>query len=258
MRPPTILSVPSERTSPLFARAWERGVGGTIVDVPPLVSTAGPIACFGSPVLWPMLQEAIADGRDWYYADKGYFERGRYLRITKNAYQHDGRGAATEDRFARLGLEVQPWRQDGRHVLICPNTRVYFQLFGLDVDGWISDVTRQIRAVSDREVRVRWKSDLSSRPIEADLVDAWALVTFSSNAAIDALLAGVPVFALAPFAAARRMGLDDLSAIESPVYPDDRAEFMATLAEQQWTLDEIARGDAWRALQPREEVARVA
>jgi hypothetical protein len=117
-------------------------------------------------------------------------------------------------------------------------------------------VTATIRAHSDRTIRVRWKTQATETPIQVDLEGAWAVVVFSSAAALDALIEGIPVFVLAPFAAASRMGLPDLTRIESPVYPDDREPFLHVLANQQWTMAEIYKGQAWAALQ--ESSARAA
>lgn len=245
---PLILSVPTELTSPKVARALANGTGGRVLEVPPLVDVTEPIAFFASPVMWPMLLEAQAKGIDFYYGDKGYFERNTYIRLTRNAYQHDGRGAASPDRFRRFNIPIRPWRTTGRHIVVCPNSPGYFRLFGMHADTWLETVRADLARVTDREIRVRWKPDVRHRPLEVDLIDAWAVVVFSSNAAVEALLAGVPVFVLAPFCAAARMGLSTIASIETPYYPDDREAFASALAANQWTLDEMARGDAWRAL----------
>jgi hypothetical protein len=133
-------------------------------------------------------------------------------------------------------------------VLVCPNSAAYFSLFGLDVHEWIADVTTLLARHTDRPITVRWKADTKDRPIATDLCDCWAVVVFSSAAAIDALIAGVPVFTLADYASTWLMGTPDLTRIERPVFPDNREDFCAVLAGEQWTLDEIARGDAWRHL----------
>jgi hypothetical protein len=80
------------------------------------------------------------------------------------------------------------------------------------------------------------------------LRDCWALVTWSSAAANEALLAGVPVFTAADCAAAL-LGRTDFSKIEVPVYPEGRTVWAAALAGQQWSLDEFRHGVAWRTLQ---------
>ena len=103
-----------------------------------------------------------------------------------------------------------------------------------------------ISSYTDRPIRIRDKKD--RRPIEADLMDCWATVTYSSSSALDSLIAGVPVFVLADFAAAYRMGSPDLTQIESPVYPNDRQKFCDVLADQQLSCCEIRNGEAWRAL----------
>lgn len=242
---PVSYSVPTERTSPIFARAFAKGCRGT-VDTSGMLQP-GPVALFGSLHRWALLQQAIRSKREWFYGDHGYFGRMEYYRVTRNAYQHDGTGSAGPERFQSFHRTVQPWRKTGQHILVCPNSAGYFKLFGLDVDRWLAEVTQRLRAFTDRPIKVRWKHH-GGGTIERDLQDCWAVVAYSSAAALDALIAGVPVFVLADFAAAHRMGLSDLSRIETPRYPDDREQFLWNLASQQWTLDEISRGIAWRAL----------
>lgn len=249
---PVSYAVASEKTSPRFATAFAQGCGGPIEWNDHL--RTGAVALFGSPLRWSLLQYAIASLRTWFYADHAYIGRAKYFRITRNAYQHDGRGAAKPGRFLAFRKQVQPWRSDGRHILICPNSATYFGLFGLDVHAWVKDVTATLALHTDRPVKVRWKGQ--EGPIELDLLNCWAVVTFSSASAIDATLAGVPQFTLADFAAARRMGSTDLSQIERPERPDDREPFLWNLADNQWTLDEIRSGLAWRTLQEREAVSR--
>jgi hypothetical protein len=238
---------PAEFTSPQVAYAFAKGCGGTITDEAELFP--GPVALFGTPSRWPLLQQAQAAGRDWYYIDHAYYQRGKHYRITKNAYQHDGHGISTGERFRGIrSCHLKPWRTTGSHVLICPNSAAHFALHHLDAAIWLRDVVATLRTVTDREIRIRWKVQRADRPIREDLVDAWAVVVFSSASALDALMAGVPVFTLAPWAASARMGRTDLTQIETPLYPDDREAFLSVLADQQWTLQEMLSGRAWRDL----------
>lgn len=248
MTPPVSYFVPDEFSSPKLAYAFAKGCGGTITDDLEYLYP-GPVAMFGSPPVWPLLRRAKAEQRDWFYIDHAYMGRGRFYRITKNAYQHDGTGVGEEARFIRAaaGRTIQPWKKSGSHILICPQSAIYFSLHGINADAWLRDVMATVRKYTDREIRVRYKA--SRTPIGPDLEDAWAVVVFSSAAALDGLIAGVPVFTLAPFAATVHMGLSDLSRIEAPIYPDGREEFLFALASNQWTLPEIMRGSAWRHLQ---------
>lgn len=241
---PVAYSVPEEKTSPVISRAFADGCGGSVWRENSL--RPGPMAMWGSPKRWDLLQRAIRMGVEWFYMDHAYFGRGRYYRITRNAYQHDGTGEATPERFTVFNRPVQPWKTNGRHILICPNSPVYFGLFGMNVYEWVKQVCEAIALHSSRPVTVRWKGD--SQPIDVDLQDCWAVVAFSSASALDALIAGVPVFVLADFAAAYQFGLPDLSLIEQPVYPDGREQFLWNLADNQWSMEEIREGVAWEAL----------
>lgn len=259
MRPavPVSYGVQGQHTSPQFARAFAQGCRGIVSWADRL--EPGPAALFAVPERWSLLQSARAAGTDVYYGDHAYYGRGRFYRITKNRDQWQGEGPVDPLRYERAGgPEIRPWRskRTGQHVVVCPQSAAYCAMQGFDVSAWVNEVTDTIRVHSDREVRVRWKRD--ERPLAADLVDAWALVTYSSASALYALAAGVPVFVLAPFAAAAPMGCADLRRIERPVYPDGREPFLMALASQQWTLDEMAGGLAWRALQAQTRVAHVA
>lgn len=206
--------------------------------------------------LKPTLDQAIAEGRTWYYADNSYFRRaGRdvergYFRVTRNALQHDGRGKADSSRWKALGLTIAPWRASGNHVLVCPPDAAYGALWGLDHRAWLRDALAQLRAATDRPIIVRDRSLAGStaQPFVEALQDCWALVTHQSNAAVEALLAGVPVFVTGKSAAAC-MGKSDLSEIEEPAMPRDRRRWASVLAANQWTLSEMRSGTCWRDLQ---------
>jgi hypothetical protein len=241
---PVTYSVPREKTSPLFCKAFATGCKGFVVSDGTLMP--GPVAMFGSPALWEMLQTARREGRDYFYGDHAYFGRKQFYRITANAYQHHGIGETDGKRFKAFGRPVQPWRTKGSHVLVCPQSDTHFRFFGIDGQKWTRDVIAQIRQATDRPVRVRMKVD--RKPIQDDLRDCWAVVTYSSASALDAMIAGVPVFVLADFAAAALAGLQDLSLIESPIYPDGRERFLGVLADNQWTLSEMSSGMAWALL----------
>ena len=62
------------------------------------------------------------------------------------------------------------------------------------------------------------------------------LITYSSAAAVMALLEGVPVLVSAASAVCN--------------YQNDRATLMNALADNQWTLNEIEHGKAWTWLNP--------
>lgn len=231
--------------------AMAKGTGFPIV--PPAPLRHGGVIMYGClRGMLPTLTEARGERRVWVYCDNAYFGRDVYFRVTKNAYQHDGMGTAAPDRWDRLGRRIKPWRKGGAHVLVCPPEPLATELFGVE-PTWLEKVLAQLAKHTDREIRVRHRvgSVVSSgRSLAEDLSGAWAVVVWTSNVAVDALLAGVPVFCTHP-CASYRMGTPDLSQIEAPVMPDDRERWAHVLAANQWTLDEMRSGQCWRELNAR-------
>jgi hypothetical protein len=258
----TVYAAPAEKSGPRFCHAFAQGAGGA-----PIATDArlrpGEVALFGSPALWDLLLQARDDGRTWYYGDHAYFGRGQFYRVTRNALQAGPELAPPADQQARAraeavlrhqGVQVRPWRRGGGPVLVCPPGPVYASLMrraGYPIgtpEDWLRQVGAELAQWTDRAMRVRSKADFrGGRPLAADLADAWAVVTFTSNVAVEAALEGVPVFVLGP-AAGRAFGRGRLDHIEDPFYPENRHELALSLAAQQWTLGEIAAGCAWRAL----------
>jgi hypothetical protein len=246
-----VYEAPGEQTSPKWCAAFARGCGGEIVRDCRL--RPGAIAIYGSPKLWPIINRAIAEDRDWYYGDNAYFGRGKYYRVTRGAIQHTGEGQADPARFLSFNIPIKDWRKRGSHILLCPQSEAFFELHGFKPGEWVEKTTRELRKHTDRQIKVRLKADAKIAPIARALNDCWAVVTFTSNSAVDAVLAGIPAFTTGRCAASR-MTLSDLSKIESPAFPKGRLEFAAVLAANQWTIDEMASGKCWKDLRANEAI----
>ncbi len=234
-----VIAQSGELTSPKFAEAFAAGCGGQVVDK----YQGGVWAGFGSPQNWESLQDAIKSGYDWYYGDHGYFGRGKYYKITKNAYQHSGLGIPDYDRLKFFYEDCAAWNKDGRHILICAQSQNHYDRFG--VPNWVEDTKKEIQKYTDRPIVIRKKTDRLS--LFYHLKDAFCTASHSSASIIHGLMHGVPAFCTHQCAASV-VALSDLSAIESPFYPDNRMEWAAVLAANQWTLEEITETKAWRKL----------
>jgi hypothetical protein len=249
---------PGKPKSEQILVAFCGGAGGYIVDPSRGLQDPGAAAFYGLAGLEALFtlakQRAQLHRGDWYYLDNAYFDatRQRYFRVSKNAMQ---RSARSPD-FARLDeldVTIAPWRRAGRSILIVEQSDYFMrELVGWrgGAAGWREDVMRELAGYTDRPLRPRiWLRDKAkaSSSLAADLAGAWAVVTHSSAAAVEAVLAGVPVF-LTGESVAIEMGLVQLSRIEQPSYPEGRREWAARLAASQWRLDEMTKGVAWRAL----------
>jgi len=85
-----------------------------------------------------------------------------------------------------------------------------------------------------------------SRKLHDDLRGAHALVTHGSNAAVEAVFMGCPVF-VDPCSAAALVGKTNLDEIEEPIYPD-RTAWLHSLSYSQFSEKELVDGTLWRLI----------
>ena len=212
------------------------------------------------PVVWGVLRQsdrilaqAKRQGLYFFYIDHAYFNRGhgKTYRITRNGYEAGPIRDCPGDRFSDLDVDVRPWRMSGRQIIVCPPTEYFMQAHGCP--DWLDQTLASLRRFTDRPIAVRHKPQpgTQSVPLPEALKTAHALVAHSSNVAIEAACLGTPVFVDAASAAAP-VGLTDLSQIEKPVCPD-RDRWLAHLAYNQFSFEEIEDGRAWNLLRELEE-----
>jgi hypothetical protein len=234
-------------TSFRWGQAFAKGCGGKAIQTNLLRDH--PFASFPDPSFWFLFEEARRKGLTFYYGDHAYFGRRKFYRATKNAMQHSCVGASDGQRFDALQLKIKPWRT-GSKILLCPQSETFHKLHGHTQQGWIKDCVAKLKQHTDRPIEIRTKIQGAETEslFRAALVDVHAVVVFTSVAGVQAALEGVPCFATHDCAAAK-FGSMDLSLIESPVLPDNRWEMACVLADNQWTLQQIERGEAWAKLQ---------
>ena len=169
----------------------------------------------------------------------------------------------------RLGMpEVQPYRTAGRHIVVVGQVPGDSSLRGENINDWLLDTCARLRRLSNRPIVARLhplarshevvgmhdrleelsvEIDDPSRPFSRTLNDAWSVVTYSSGAAVDALIAGVPAIAMGRASFAWEVTDHHLEkAVDPTLY--DRRPWLERLAAAHWCIDEIARGEVWQPL----------
>lgn len=213
-------------------------------------------------------------GRDFYFIETGYF--GNYMcegntsarkfwhRIVKNEMQHTRIIDVPDDRWSDMcrydtRLEWKGWKKSGSKILIVAPSEKPCKYYGVDKDEWIINTITELKKYTDREIVIREKADRTERTsgkviYEAFDEDVFAVVTYNSIAAAEAVAYGIPAFALAP-TAATPVCLDDLSKIETPYYPDYDfvRKWLSSLAYGQFNLAEILTGTAWKMVLENEQ-----
>ena len=205
--------------------------------------------------------------KDFYFMDHGYFtnahDRPHWLRITKNKHCQNVLQNKSPDRYEKyFKQEIKPWKKNGRKILILPPTNAIANFFG--AEDWLDNTLKIIKENTDRPIDVREKpynptvaidhvgaTVKIDRPTKNQGNINWneyhAMVTYNSNTMIASLAEGVPVFCDPQNSAAAPISETDFSKIESPKY-GDRVALFSSLAYNNWTMDEMSNGTAWRMI----------
>lgn len=233
-----------EDKTTMLMRALSRGMGAApyqiVIGEPP--ADDHPFVVWGQEWLaLRIIPDAVRRGRPFWHIDNGFWQPGRggergYYRFT---YRGMSPVQLSGDDLRLAPVTLKPWRRDGKHVLLAM-PGVHFGLaLGIDVAGWCATIEVRLRQATDRPIRIRPRN--SRVPLAQELANAWCCVTHSSNVAVDASIAGIPVF-VAPTSAAVPIGRTDLE-IEQPAMPG-RKNWLRSLASQHFTIAEMANGTA--------------
>ncbi len=190
-------------------------------------------------------RRVMASGEPWFYIDNSYFDktRGTYFRVAKNRVQVNPAGIPSDGkRFDALGLTIAPMNARPSDLWIVIEQSPSFMRYVANDEHWLEQAMVVIPRGHHIKVR-RWSPDKPKQQatLPADLTEAWTLVTHSSAAAVTAALMGVPAV-VSPMSA-----MYHCRWASDPKF-DQRRDFLNVLADNQWTLDEIRAGKAWRWL----------
>jgi len=182
------------------------------------------------------------------------------------------------DRWEALGLEMKPWRKEGHHILICGQVPWDSQVDAQNHTKWLHGLVKQLKELTDRPIVFRLHPKIrkmmkarnrqgrsyydpcgintlkklgvkmaSKETLQDDLKTAWAMVCYNSNSAVEAILAGIPVFMFDHCGMAWPVANQDLRDIDHP-WMKEREQWAYNLAYAQWCNEEFESGLAWRHL----------
>jgi hypothetical protein len=251
-----------------YINMFARGCGKTSVSTNDFVyaSSIEPIVLRGI-LKHKIMKRCWSDGRDFYYIDTGYFGNERttdnpngwkyWHRIVKNDLQHGEIIPRPDDRFRKFNKKFTPWKKDGRKILVAAPDEKPCKFYGVDKNEWVTQTVDAIKQHTDRPVIVRERAAKRIDRIAIDTLqaaledDVYALVTFNSNAATEAIFHGIPAFTLAPANAASPVARQDLNQIENPYYADNDKLYAwaCHLAYGQFHVNELKDGSALKLLE---------
>ena len=194
------------------------------------------------------------------------------------------------DRWEKIkkeqNIEIKPWRHmqytGNEHILFLLQNPIDTSLNplmerGEDYELWINKIVRQIKNITTKKVRIRlhprfqnrfdlqrlslvadeisneydgWNKTNGGESLYKDLKNAFACVTFSSNAATEAICEGIPVVNLDNSSFSWPVSYHTLDILNEPVIrcDFDRTQWLYDCAYTQWTMEEINSGIVHRRL----------
>lgn len=218
-----------------------------------------------------LIHRCWEDKRTFYFMDTGYFANystpsnpkafKKWHRIVKNNVQHLSEvQPRPDDRWNRLKTEFPKlnwpgWKKDGKNILIVTPSEKPCKFYEINLQEWLDTTINTLKQYTNRPIVVRNKPETRIERAQHYTIydqmdeDVFALVTYNSIAASEAIAYGIPAFTLAPNAASS-MCSSDLSKIETPYYPDPEEvhKWCCYLAYGQFHVDELNDGTAWELL----------
>lgn len=193
-------------------------------------------------------------GRPVLVAENGYlgneFAGDRWYAISLS--QHNGAGrwpVGGPQRWDGLGVTSASWRGTGGEIVLLPQRGIGPPGVGMPAT-WPGRTRDYVRSLG-LSARIRPHPGIGkSIPLEQDLTNASAVVTWGSGAALKALLLGIPVFSQMPEWIGREAAapLSGLANGSRNCDSGARTAMFRRLAWAQWRLSEIEDGSAFRAI----------
>lgn len=205
-------------------------------------------------------------GLHYLYIDLGYWGRrhfeskyGGYYKVVLNGRhptRYFRRRARSFDRLDGNTPEVKPWRVAGNNIIVAGHSDKAALSIGRRFGEWEEDTISKIKKVSNLPIVYRPKPCHGVvRPIQDTTFshrfesiyhifdNAYVLVAYHSNVAIEALAYGVPVIVEDGPCATMGSCLDK---IDNLYRPQDREQFVADLSYCQWRRSEMSNGGVYQ------------
>tara|TARA_B100001778_G_scaffold153755_1_gene126274 strand:+ start:8425 stop:9297 length:873 start_codon:yes stop_codon:yes gene_type:complete len=171
---------------------------------------------------------------------------------------------------------LKPWKDTGNKIIILGQHHTSEQWAGMpSMDKWFENQIQEIRKHTDKVIEIRPhprnpiglnvkkysnvsikypimdKATIDDTDFKKTLNDAWAVVNYSSNPAMEAVINGVPVF-VSEDSLCHEVGNTSFENINNPTKPD-RQNWAYKLSYTEWFANEIAEGKPWRRIKKRLE-----
>jgi hypothetical protein len=208
-----------------------------------------------------LLRTRIKQNLPFMFMDNGYtnfLETGKkWFRLSNNHIHHQSCKRGLDPKRRRLFPRLpESWRSTGHDVIVVEPSSIQCKLFDIDPAQWRRQVEAGIKnnLTGYKRIVFREKVDKKIRQNFFHYLlgeDVYCVINYNSNAAIEAVWAGVPVITLGDHIT-NTISVREIDQINNLRRPD-LERWLRYLSYRQYTLEEIANGTARRIM---EEVLR--
>jgi hypothetical protein len=196
-----------------------------------------------------LLVSKLDNNYPFWFIDSGYTNfletRKTYHRLVRNHLHFGTPFTAPVDRLGVFKKFPAQWRDGGEKILIVEPGPFAAACFHIDLSTWKYDVEKQLRQFTDKQIVFREKVD---KKIRSNLYDEfcnedyYCAISLNSNAATEAIWAGIPVITLGkhitnPVSRAHLTDINDL-------YRPNLASWLCMLSYSQFNYEELIDGTA--------------
>jgi len=207
---------------------------------------------------------------------------------TEGNFNNDNVDRSRWNRFESItGVKFKDWNSPGDYILIMgqkPGDSALNSMYDLGIENfndWVKLTIDKIRKYTDRPIvfrphprgfkkglnklqkdindlydnvffslNVKTGGNQGGEGLERDLNSCYCVVTYNSLSSIEAVIKGIPVFALDDGCMAYPVAHTDLSKIENINYNIDLTDWQNKIAYTMWNKDDVKTGECWAHLKP--------
>jgi len=213
-----------------------------------------------------------SQGKPVIVLEVGALHRNIMWKVGINGINRDadfGDSDNNSSRADQLGLKLKPWREQEGSILICTQHDKSRQWEGLPpISNWVLEIIGHIRSQTERPIIIRphprcklegiqheYRNVRLQHPkhidgtyddFDLEFDNIYAVVNWSSNPAIQAVIEGIPVY-VSQHSLAHDVGNPIFGDYNNPIKPD-RQQWLNDLAYTEWSVPEIIQGIALKRL----------
>lgn len=200
-----------------------------------------------------LLVSKIDNKYPFWFIDSGYTNflepNKKWHRLVRSHLHYGTMFEAPVDRLGSFKSFPQQWRTDGEKILIVEPGLFAASIFHVDLKTWKYEVEAELKKYTDKKIIFREKAPKNARTnLYKELCDDdyYCVININSNAATEAIWAGIPAITLDKHITnpVTRNRLADINDLLRP----NLALWLCSLSYSQFTYNELVDGTAARII----------